>query len=201
MVKIIFECNRKNEKYESLKKTICIWIIDGSVYNEIKKYHTTWKIKETELGIVGHFDDLEFHIIELSKFRKLDIMKPSKKEFWLWFIDYTRKEMVKMACENNKRVAEARETLDKIHADKELMDLIRRQEMFERDQISALSRSREEGEKIGMAKGEKLGIEKGEKLGLTKGKKEIAKKLKLTDMPISQIAEITELTEKEIEEL
>ena len=110
-----------------------------------------------------------------------------------------------MACDNNKRVAEARETLDKIHADKELMDLIRRQEMFERDQISALSRSREEGEKLGMIKGEKLGIAKGEKLGLAKGKeeekKEIAKKLKSTGMPIFQIAEITELTEKEIEEL
>ena len=173
------------EDYDVLRKTICIWILDGEVYEEFQKYHSKWKIQETELGLVGHFEEIEIHVIELSKFRRDAIIKPKKKEFWLSFIDYQNKEMVRMACEKNDKIAEAREILDKLHSDKEMMDLIRRQELYERDQIGALKRAKREG------------IEQGVK----QEKRETAKKLKEMGMSISQISEITGLSEKEIKEL
>ena len=101
---------------------------------------------------MGHFEGIEIHVIELSKFRKDAIIKPKKKEFWLSFIDYQNKEMVRMAREKNDKIAEAREILDKLHSDKEMMDLIRRQELYERDQIGALKRAKREGMELGEKK-------------------------------------------------
>src|SRR5690625_1293776 len=67
----------------------------------------------------------------------------------------------------------------------------------------------EKGEKIGIVKGEKLGLEKGEKLGLEKGhklgtekeKERIALSMLEDDLPLSKIAQYTNLTEKEIDVL
>ena len=72
----------KGFEYDTMPKTICIWIIDGSVYEEFEKYESTWKVQEKDLGIIGHFEEIEIHIIELKKFRDNDkIMKKSKKDF------------------------------------------------------------------------------------------------------------------------
>lgn len=139
----------KGDEYKKLKKTICIWILNGLAYNDFAKYHSKWKITETELGLTAHFDFLEFHIIELSKFRNSDIIKPMKKDFWLWFIDHTNKEMINMACDNFEKMEEARKTLHELQADKELMDWIRRRELYEHDQASALNRAEEKGKEAG----------------------------------------------------
>lgn len=61
------------------------------------------------------------------------------------------------------------------------------------EEKSALHCAREEGREEGK--------KHGEEIGLKRGKKEIAPKLKEQKMPIKQIAEITGLSEKEIEAL
>src|SRR5690625_1296793 len=59
----------------------------------------------------------------------------------------------------------------------------------------------EKGEKIGTVKGEKLGLEKGHKLGTEKEKERIALSMLEDDLPLSKIAQYTNLTEKEIYDL
>ena len=49
-------------------------------------------------------------------------MKPMKKDFWLWFIDHTNEEMIKLSCVTNEQIEEARKQLNKIRANEELMD-------------------------------------------------------------------------------
>ena len=116
--------------------------------------------------LTNHFNKLEFHIIELQKLRDSDKIKPSKKEFWLWFIDHTNEELVKMACENNDRIKEAREQLDKIRADEELWDRIRLQEEFEFDQNTSLANARAEGEAKGKSEANKETAKRMLELGL-----------------------------------
>ncbi len=199
----------KGEQYHELKKTICIWIVDDEVYNEFKEFESTWKMREEKLGIRNHFNKIEIHVIELKKFRKTDIIKPSKKEFWLWFLDYTNERMVEMACLNDDMINEARAQLEKIKSDPDLyMEIVNRQ-MYDMDQKMIRSRMIEEGMKKGMEKGMKKGmkkgIEKGMEKGMEKGEKkkqlEIAKNMKEKDIDIATIAELTGLTEKEIEKL
>ena len=152
-----------SEKYEELPKVICIWILDGEVYEEFEDFMSKWGMTEEKHGTKGHFKEIEFHIIELKKFRNSATIKKNVINFWLSFIDYTNRELVELACISNEKIQKAREELAKIEADKELMERIRLEELAEFDQKNALCHAREEGkmegEQIGMEKGEQIGIE------------------------------------------
>ena len=176
---------REGGNYTDLRKTVCIWILNEEVYQEFEDFQSKWEIMNKKYMNSKHFNELEIHVIELKKFRKLDIIKPSKKDFWLWFLDHTNGELIKMACVNNERIEEAREQLNKIRADKELMERIRLQEEYEYDERTSLVNAKEEGIKEGK-------VEK---------QKEIALKLLKLNLPIKQISEATGLSEEEIENL
>ena len=211
----------EGDDYRELKKTICIWIIDGEVYDEFKEFESTWKMKEDKTGISGHFNDIEIHIIELKKFREADIIKPSKKEFWLWFIDHTNEEMVKMAYLTDEKIREARKQLEKITSDKALYMEIVNQQMYEMDQRmirsieseqaraegmeKGIAEGMEKGIAEGMEKGIAEGMEKGIAEGVEKGEKskqiEIAKNMKNMQIDTETIAKATGLTKEEIEKL
>ncbi|MBQ9266728.1 MAG: Rpn family recombination-promoting nuclease/putative transposase [Clostridia bacterium] len=211
----------EGDDYAELKKTICVWIVDGKVYKEFEEFESTWKMKEDKLGISGHFQDIEIHVIELQKFREADIIKPSKKDFWLWFIDHTNEEMVNMAYITDERIKEAREQLEKIMADKELyMEIVNRQ-MYEMDQRLIAENNRKEGMEKGLAEGMEKGLAEGREKGLAEGREkglaegraegkeegekskqlEIAQKLKNKGIDTDTIIETTGLTKEEVEAL
>ena len=148
-----------------------------------------WEMTEEKHGTKGHFKEIEFHIIELKKFRNSATIKKNVINFWLSFIDYTNKELVELACISNEKIQKAREELAKIEADKELMERIRLEELAEFDQKNALCHAREEGEQIGMEK------------GIQKGKKEIVKNMIKANVAIEQISQMTKLSKDEILEI
>ena len=110
---------------------------------------------------------------------------------WLSFLDMERGELLEMACEKNDKVKKAVENYEVLTGDEEVKRLSEIRLMSNLEEKSALHCAREEGKKH------------GEEIGLKRGKKqkqiEIAQKLKEQKMPIKQIAEITGLSEKEIE--
>ena len=186
-----------SEKYEELPKVICIWILDGEVYEEFEDFMSKWEMTEEKHGTKGHFKEIEFHIIELKKFRNSATIKKNVINFWLSFIDYTNRELVELACISNEKIQKAREELAKIEADKELMERIRLEELAEFDQKNALCHAREKGK----IEGEQIGLEKGEQIGLQKGKKEIVKNMLKANMTIEQISQMTGLSKVEILEI
>ena len=74
---------------------------------DIKEFDSKYEILNPKALNSKHFKELEIHIIEWQKFRKLDIMKPMKKDFWLWFIDHTNEEMINLSCVTNEQIEEA----------------------------------------------------------------------------------------------
>lgn len=188
---------KKGKKYKNLKKTIAIWILDEGFFEDIPEYHTTWVLKERKNNYAGYFEDLELHFLELNKVRKNAIIKPKKLDFWMWFIDYTNKEMVKMAYENEEQVREALEKLRELSADSALVDLMMREDFYEMDQIDRLEAAEEAAEKRGLERGIERGIEKGKQ----EQKKEVARKMLKKGIDIEVIIETTELTIEEIEQL
>ena len=90
-----------------------------------------------------------------------------------------------MACEKNDKVKKAVENYEVLTGDEEVKRLSEIRLMSNLEEKSALHCAREEGKKHG---------EKQKQI-------EIAQKLKEQKMPIKQIAEITGLSEKEIEAL
>ena len=105
---------KSGDYYKDLKKTICIWIINDTLMPEFQDFQSDWKIIDEKHGITARFNDLEFHIIELKKFREDDTIKPSKKNFWLWFIDHTNEEMINMACMSSEEIAAAKKEYERI---------------------------------------------------------------------------------------
>ena len=194
----------KSKEYETARRTISIWILGENVYNDTKEYHTKWQMQEVNTGMKGHFKHEEIHIIELKKLHFCDNIKPKKKEFWLCFIDHNKEEAVKMACYTEKQIQEAEEQYKKITADEKMMAIIEMRERAKREMEEDKYAARKAGWKDGMEEGKKAGIEEGKKQGMKEVKKksqEIARKLKETGMEIKQIAEITGLSEEEIDKL
>ena len=112
-----------------------------------------------------------------------------KKDFWLWFIDHTNEEMIKMSCVTNEQIAEARKQLNKIRANAELMERIRLEEAYEMDENTRIANK--------IADAEKRGEERGEE----RTKLETAKKMLAKNMDINLIVELTELSINEIKKL
>ena len=94
-----------------------------------------------------------------------------------------------MACEKNDKVKKAVENYEVLTGDEEVKRLSEIRLMSNLEEKSALHCAREEGK------------EQGKEIGLKQGKKEIAKKLKEQKMSTKQIAEITGLSEEEINAL
>ena len=172
---------KKSEDYKNLRKTICIWILDGKIYDEFEDIDSKWRIMNEKYGLKNHFNELEIHIIELKKLRNSAKLKESKKNFWLWFIDHTNEELVNMGSVTNEMIKEAREQLAKIQSNEELMERIRLEEAYEMDYNTGINNARIEGKKEAQI--------------------ETAKKMLQKGMAVEEIEELTGLSKSEIEAL
>lgn len=125
---------------------------------------------------------LELHIIELRKAKEeYEKNKSNKKAQWMMFINNPNEAEVQKIMKENKEIEEA---------------VVEIREMTEDEKIERLAFLRQKAimdEKAIYA----AGLDKGEK----KNKIEIAKKMKVKNMDIKTIMEITELTKEEIEKL
>ena len=90
-----------------------------------------------------------------------------------------------MACEKNEKVRRAVENYEVLTGDEEVKRLAEIRLMAKLEEKSALD----------------CAIEEGEERGKEQKQKEIAQKMKEQKMPIKQIAEITGLSEEEIEKI
>jgi len=183
--------------YSNLKQTIAIWILDEDFFDELPEYHNKFVIKENKTGNNTYFKDFELHFFELNKLRNSDILKPRKLDFWMWFIDYTNKELVEMAYRSEDEIREAVDKLRELSSDKEIARIMFLEDIYEMDQKS-LMREREEK---ATARGLEKGLKRGIKEGMKEAKKETAKKLKKMGLTNEQIAEATELPLEEIEKI
>ena len=206
--KLYLEQFKEGNDYKKSDKTICIWILDGKVYN-FPEYHSQWKITEKANGDTGDFDIFEIHVIELQKFREETIMKPKNKEFWLWFIDHTKREMVEMSY-SLEEIRKAKAEYEKmIEGNASLIHLLSREELAEWDRRDLINRTKEEAMEEGLKEGKKKGIKEGRKEGMKEGMKkgkreeklETAKKMIEKGIDIETIIDVTGLSKEEIQSL
>ena len=176
------------EDYRKLRPIIIIAILDYSFIESPEYVTETIRVakddREYELN-----NDVKYYYIELEKFRKENPDMTRTINHWLSFLDMERGELLEMACEKNDKVKKAVENYEVLTGDEEVKRLSEIRLMSNLEEKSALHCAREEGR------------EEGKKHGEKQKQKEIAQKLKEQKMPIKQIAEITGLSEKEIEAL
>ena len=190
----------RGEDYEKLRKTISIIIVNENIeqFREIKKACTKWRITEENYKNMILTDYFQVVIIELSK--ATEEYKNNKEDGmlqWMMFLDNPEDVEVKKIMENNKEIKEAKNELDKISQDEIMRRILLKEKLMRMDMKQMEKEAVEEGMKKGMEKG----IEKGKIEGKKKEKIETAKRMLEKNIPIETIIEVTQLTEKEINEI
>lgn len=186
----------KGKDYNELKKTISIGILNFDYFKDIKEYHTIWRMTEQKFK-EKTIKEQELHFIELPKFLRSKIDTDRKLDQWLLFIDYSKKELIKMSEEKNDIIKEANQKYEYLTGDEELKRIAFLRRKYELDYNSGIAYASKKGEIEGIKKGKKEGIKKGVK----QEKVKIAKRMLKMKIDLSQIAEITGLSIIEIENL
>ena len=197
--KMITEQLKKGDKYKKLKKSIVIFITN---YNFLKRnsYHSVGKMKfdetlKEEYVEMGYEEEdqiaskyIEFHYIELPKYKRKEPSKFTKLDQWMCIFTQNE-EGIEMAEKENKEIKRAIDTLDFISEDPK--------ERERHNSIVMAEYNRLTSEHNFFEAGVEEGIEKGKKEGILK----TAKAMLEENIPIEIIMKVTKLKQEEIEEL
>jgi predicted transposase/invertase (TIGR01784 family) len=184
--KMFVEQLKSGDKYQNLKQTITINILNYDIFPKIERFHTTFHIREDEQDFILT-DRLEIHFIELEKFRSLrggrKITDPLQQ--WLMFLDEKDVEILEVLKMSYPAIDRAEKILEWLSADEETLVTYRLREQSLHEQASMIADAKEEG------------IKEGEK----KGKIEAAKAALMKGLDIDFVAEITGLPLVTIQQL
>ncbi len=171
---------KEGEQYKKLNRSISIIFLDYKL-EKLKELpiHTKWQIKESENGKILFTEDLEIHVIELSKVKEK--IEEGSLMKWILFLENPEGEEIRKMAESEKEIREAIETLEDISNDEAKIRIAELREKYVADRESEL--------------------ETAEEKGIQKGIIEIAKKMKKEKIPNKIIEKITGLTKEEIENL
>ena len=180
--KMFVEQLKSGDKYQNLKKTITINILNYNIFTEIEKFHTKFHVREDELGFILT-DKLEIHFIELDKFRKLKdgrkITDPLHQ--WLMFLDEKDEEILEVLKVSNPAIGRAEKILEWLGADEDTLVTYRLREQSLHEQASMIADAKEEGRE--------------------EGREEVALKLLKMGLSIEKIFEATGLSIEDIKKL
>lgn len=187
--KVLANETKVGTRYEDIKQIIMINILNYEMLG-FDEY-----VSETAIVLDKHRDyevlnGIKWYFVELPKFRKANPDMNNCLNQWLAFIDNYDKGLIELAEKKNKTIERAKIEMRYLTGDAEIKRMAELKEKWEMDYNSDISYAKKEGIAEGLAKG----IAKG----ISENKIKIAKKLLKMDMPIEQIAEITELSKQEI---
>jgi predicted transposase/invertase (TIGR01784 family) len=177
---------KSGEDYKILQKAIVILITDFKIESlEELDYHSRWKIMEDKQGKkIILTQKLEIDIIELPKIIGKEKEQDNLLD-WLYFLENPKSERVTEKMKENENLKEAVKKLDNLSEDEKMQ------------RIADLRQKAIMDEKAVYEKGLEVGIEKG----IEKGKAIIVKRMLELKMDKKTIAEITGLTEQEIDRM
>ena len=195
------------EEYGTLHQTFCINIINFNLF-DCEDYHSNFVMMESNRHEVLT-NRMAIHFFELKKVGKSK--KKTAMEDWLNLIN-AETEGDLMDIQNTTTIPEVQRTivmLRELSANEKVQREVYYREKQIHDEASALGTARREGIQEGIVLGKQEGIALGKQEGITLGRQEgsqaekfnFAKKLLRIGMPISEIADLTELPLSTIEEL
>lgn len=175
----------KRGKYESLKRTICINVLDFSFLSD-DKFHSVYRLKDIKTN-EELTDVMEIHFIELPKAKNTDTDN-NILQAWVNFINNPGQTEIK-----NQEMQDAMNELVRLSSNKDERFLYEKR----LESIIELNSSMDSGFKRGIEQG----IEQGIKRGKIETSLQIAKNLLKAGTDIETICSATKLTREEIEQL
>lgn len=175
--KLFLESIKSGERYQDLKKTITINILDFN-FLAVERFHSTFHLFEDHEKEVMLTDAMEIHFIEYPKFR--DVMRDMKDPLhrWLLFLEeHVSEEQLKELIDMDPVIKKTEERLEWLSSDEETLKLYEFRENARIDYNSKIHSAKEET------------------------KKEIAKNLLLAGMDASEVAKHAQLPIEEVKKL
>ncbi len=156
--KMYEEQMEQSDNYRKLSRTVCINILNYN-YLDNDRFHNVYRLKEIEIN-EELTDICEIHFIEIPKLRHLDLKdEKDMLEVWVEFLRDPESEVIRSIETTNQDLKKAKDKLYKLSQSKEDRELYFLREKSIRDEISALSKAKEEGMQKG-AKNKELEIAK-----------------------------------------
>jgi len=202
-----------SEKYNALMPVIFVGIVDFNLFKRHKRYLTHHYFADNS----DHGRDLqllEFHFIELPKFKKTVQQLESLDDKWIYFLKNAENEVeVPAQLEDEKPLKAAFQILTQSAWTREELTLYQRQVDAARVEASVLDTAKIEGFTQGHAQGHAEGHAQGLTQGLTEGRAEgraegqleekhvIARTMLTKKIPLEDIAEVTGLSVDVIKKL
>ncbi|MBD2866702.1 Rpn family recombination-promoting nuclease/putative transposase [Paenibacillus sp. IB182363] len=172
-------------KYEDLKKTVAINLLDFHLFS-FERFHSTFHFYEDHEERFMLTDAMELHFIEYPKFANMKKNLNNPLHRWLLFLDEKLpEEQLEELIRMDPVIKKAEERLEWLSSDEETLRLYEAREhsLIERNSLIA------EGKAQGRAEGR------------AEGKKEIAKQMLAKGLEPALIAELTGLPLDEIREM
>ena len=142
--KMYEEQMEQSDNYRKLSRTVCINILNYN-YLDNDRFHNTYRLKEIETN-EELTDICEIHFIEVPKLRHLDLKDEADMlEVWVEFLRDPESEVIRNVETTNQDIKKAKDKLYKLSQSKEDRELYFLREKSIRDEISALSKAKEEG--------------------------------------------------------
>jgi predicted transposase/invertase (TIGR01784 family) len=189
----------KGGSFDDLKKTICINVLDFILFPEEEDFFNHYAIVNQK-SLKRRFEHFGAYCFELPKFRKKaynETQAHTMLENWTSFLSDNSKENLEKIAMQDQSLKQAYEKLKYLSADEEMQYLYHMERMKEIGNRTNLRAAEKKGKAEGLAEGEV----NGEKKGRAAEKRAMAKKLRAKGMSNQEIAEITALSIKEIENI
>ena len=201
--KIYSEQIQSAYKYDELKKTIGIHLLDFDYFDD-EKYFRRATIKDFDTNeIYENLDYMDLYFIEMSKFNKKHSELKTKLDQWITFLNEAYildKENLPYELEGEK-IGKAVEKLEIMYLDEKEKQIYEAKQKMMMDTTEIIRTAKEKGLEEGREEGREEGIEKGIEKGKKEAKIKTAKKMLLKNLDIEDISELTELSIEEIKKL
>ncbi len=189
----------RSEKYTLLHPVVCINLMDFVLIPGSPKVHTIFYPVEKHNANLRLTDHFEIHYIELPKVgfkweQGGGIFTQSLLDWLKLFIAEGREEedmktVLESVMERNETIRSAHEEYLKFSSDDRYRELYEARLKWQRDQMSLMDSEHERG------------WEEGIQEGRQEGKTDVARRMLAKGYPLEDIAEITGLSEEEIQKL
>ncbi len=154
--------NITNGRYQDLNRVIAINVLDFTRIKPIKRYHTIFRLRETQEN-VDLTDAIEIHFIELPKLKLEMASYTNPLDRWVMFLKgWDNMELLDKLAQEDPTIGKAKQVLEQMASnprERELYEL-RRKAILDRN--SALYEAKMEGISEGKMEGKREGKREGQ---------------------------------------
>ena len=181
----------RGEHYTELCEVIAITITDFVMFEELAGIQSRFRMRAEENPEIYH-GDLELIFVELPKFRKSEEELESVYDKWLYFLKTAGDlKAIPVKLSQEPAIVHAFEIANKAGLTEDELEDQERREIFIQDQRGALQ--------YAATVGERKGEIQGEIKGRIKAKQEVAKSMLEKGMAKELVAELTGLSQEELQ--